>query len=144
MKKLFFIFAVALSTVVNAQKHEFVMFNYNMSYAFTMNYDSLYMVNFGQTQEFNTGTQNTYAVDGTSMTLTYSVDGSVVNQGALLSYKETSTQVFFSFMDHGLISNKDFVRYGVFNKNPRKGEPKFILYYKSKLDDTTTVCHYTI
>ena len=144
MKKLAFIFAVFVSGISFSQKHTMIMTNYAMSYAYTMDYDSLVKIQFGDHIELGFVTENKYEVDGTSMTISYYVDNEFSTKGKLLSFKETSTQVLFSFMDHGLTSNKDFIRYGVFNKIQREGEPKFIIYNFSAVDNKTTVSYYTI
>lgn len=144
MKKLLVLLVLLVSGTVFSQKHEMIMSDFAESYAYSMNYDSLFITDFGNVQLIGNGIENKYVVDGTEMILSYFKDGRFIASSSLISFKETKDQVLFSWMNHGSISNKDYVRYGVYNKKPRTNEPKFVLYYQSKLDNITTVCHRTL
>lgn len=132
------IFTQALS-----QQYEMLMNELTMTFAYTLNYDSLYRSNFGVPKEFGAGNENKYVVDLNTMMCTHYVNGRSHGEAKLLSFSETPSQLLFSFLDHGKLSNEDFVRYGVYNKKPRKDEPRFVLYYLSPIDKKTTVCHLT-
>ena len=141
MKKLLVVIAVALSGFVNGQKYEFFMNEVMTSYAYTMNYDSLYLARYGNIQELGMGAENKYVVDPSEKLVKLYVNGVYTSQAKLLSFSETKSQILFSFQDHGEISGKDFIRYGVYNKKPRINEHKVVLYYFSPIDTKTTVCH---
>ena len=145
MKKLFFIFALASANISFSQTYEVDMNDYYMSYAYSMDYETLLKSDFGVKQEDNFG-YNRYIIDGTNMTIklyTGELFNTYIGEKKLLSFKETPTQVIFSFNDVGSISGKTYIRYGVINLYPAENEPVFILYHMSKLDNKTTVCYTT-
>ena len=143
MKKILFALAVAISTSGFSQSYEVDLNDYYMSYAYSMDYETLFKNDFGVKQEDNIG-HNRYIIDPSNMKITFYTGDKkedYVGEKDLMSFKETSTQITFSFQDVGSISGKTCTRFGVINKNPRTNEPKFVLYHLSKLDNKTTVCY---
>lgn len=131
----------ALAYTSFTQTHELLMKDHIMSYAYTMDYDSLTAVGYGDDQEFHFGGVNKYILDVSDNTISFYFNEQFKHQTELLSFKETDDKIEYSYMDRGSISNKDYITYAIFNKNQKENESKFILYYLSNLDNKTTVVY---